>query len=178
MNRAKNLYCILGKSGVGKTTAVDRLEKEYGYKVLKSYTTRSPRHKDDTDHTFISLKEYADMPNKVATCEFHGNFYCATSEQVDESDLYVIDCAGIKELKERYSGDKKIVVIQITATMEECLERMIKRGDSEDVVWDRLKHDYVAFKDADELSDYNIPSNHQPSVVAAIKHIIEYEEVK
>ena len=178
MKDIKNLYCIIGKSGVGKTTAVDRLSEECGYKVLKSYSTRLPRHKDDVDHTFISLKEYADLKNKIACCEFNGNFYAATAEQVEESNLYVIDCHGVKELKENYKGDKKIIVIQLTATIEECLNRMLKRGDSEDKAWDRLKHDYTAFKDADELSDYKIPSDSSMAVVSAIKHIIDYEEVK
>ena len=178
MNKVKNLYCIVGKSGVGKTTAVDRLENEYGYKVLKSYATRKPRHEGDTDHTFISVKEYDELQNKVASCEFNGNFYAATAEQIEESDLYVIDCQGIKDLKENYKGDKRIIVIQLTATVDECLDRMLKRGDSEEKVWDRLRHDYFAFKDADELSNYRIPSDSAMAVVATIKHIIDYEEVK
>lgn len=161
MKECKNLYCIVGESGSGKTTIVDKLEETFGYKVLKSYTTRPPRNEGDTDHTFISLEEYGDLQNKVATCEFNGNFYCATAEQIEDSDLYVIDCAGIKELKEKYKGEKEIVVIYINTPMNIRLERMLKRGDEVDKAWDRLKHDYDAFRGVEGLADYilnGIPS--------------------
>lgn len=156
MGELKNLYCIVGESGSGKTTIVDKLAEQYGYKVLKSYTTRKPRNEGDTDHTFISLQEYGDLQNKVATCEFNGNFYAATAEQVEESNLYVIDCAGIKELKEKYKGDKNIVVIYIKVPMEIRLERMLRRGDGFDKAWERLQHDYEAFKGVEGLIDYAI----------------------
>ena len=179
MGELKNLYCIIGKSGIGKTTAVDKLESECGYKVLKSYTTRAPRNEGDTDHTYISLDEYEDLDNKVATCCFNGNFYAATAEQIEENNLYVIDCDGVKELRTKYAGTKRIIFIQLVAPMEVCLERMLKRGDSEDAAWERLRHDYVAFKEADKLVDYAVPADDEHvEAWKAIKHIIDYEEVK
>ena len=104
MNKVKNLYCIVGESGSGKTTIVDRLDEVFGYRVLKSFSTRQPRHEGDTDHTFITLEEYAELPDKVATAEFNGNFYCAIAKQVEESELYVVDKQGLIELKEKYKG--------------------------------------------------------------------------
>ena len=179
MGELKNLYCIIGKSGIGKTTAVDKLENEYGYKVLKSYTTRSPRREEDTDHMYISLDEYADLDNKVVTCCFNGNFYCATADQIEDADLYVVDVQGVKELQSKYAGAKRIIFIQIVAPMEVCLERMLSRGDSEDAAWERLKHDYTAFKDAGKLIDYTVPGDSEyVDAWKAIKHIIDYEEVK
>lgn len=179
MAQLKNLYCIIGKSGIGKTTAVDKLEKEYGYKVLKSYTTRAPRNDGDTDHTYISLDEYENLENKVATCCFNGNYYCATAEQVEDSDLYVIDCNGVKELQTKYAGAKGIVFIQLSASMDVCLERMLKRGDSEDAAWERLRHDYTAFKEAKNLVNYIIPAaNDDLEAWEIVKQIIDLEEGK
>lgn len=179
MGELKNLYCIIGKSGIGKTTTVDKLETEYRYKVLKSFTTRAPRNEGDADHTYISLDEYMDLEDKVATCCFNGNYYCATAEQVENSDLYVIDCDGVKELKTKYAGAKRIIFIQLVAPMDVCLERMLKRGDSEDAAWERLRHDYTAFAEAGKLIDYTVPAD-DDNVEAwkAIKKIIDYEEVK
>lgn len=160
MKECKNLYCIVGESGSGKTTIADKLEEIFGYKVLKSYTTRAPRNEGDTDHTFISLEEYGNLQNKVATCEFNGNFYCATADQVEESDVYVVDIAGIKELKEKYKGDKEIIVVYIKTPMDIRLERMLKRGDG-DKAWERLKHDYEAFQGVEGIADHilnGIPS--------------------
>lgn len=156
MKELHNLYCIVGESGSGKTTIVDKLEEKYGYKVLKSYTTRSPRHDGDTDHTFVSLEKYGELQDKVATAEFNGAFYCATADQVENNDLYVIDCTGIKELKEKYQGCKNIVVIYIKVPMEERLNRMLHRGDGLDKAWERLRHDYDAFSNVEELADYTV----------------------
>ena len=178
MGELKNLYCIIGKSGIGKTTAVDKLESEYGYKVLKSFTTRPPRRKGDTDHTYITLDEYEDLENKVATCCFNGHYYAATADQIDDADLYVIDCDGIKELQSKYVGAKRIIFIQLVAPMEVCLERMLKRGDSEDAAWERLRHDYTAFAEASKLVTYAVPADDDHiEAWKAIKHIIDYEEV-
>lgn len=155
MKQLTNLYCIVGESGCGKTTIVDKLEEVFGYKVLRSYTTRRPRREGDTDHTFISLEEYGNLQNKVATCEIGGNFYAATAEQIEEADLYVIDKCGIEELREKYKGKKNIVVIYINVPMDIRLERMLKRGDG-DKAWDRLKHDYEAFHGVKGLANYTI----------------------
>jgi guanylate kinase len=155
MDKLKNLYCIVGESGSGKTTIVDKLAEKFGYTVLKSFTTRAPRNEGDTDHTFISLEEYDNLQNKVATCEFNGAFYCATAEQVEDSDLYVIDCDGIRELKEKYHGTKEIVVIYINTPMDIRLERMLKRGDG-DKAWERLKHDYDAFRNVRGLANHTV----------------------
>lgn len=175
MKECKNLYCIVGESGSGKTTIVDKLEEIFGYKVLKSYTTRPPRNEGDTDHTFVSLEEYGDLQNKVATCEFNGNFYCATADQVEESALYVIDVVGVKELKEKYKGEKNIVVIYIKTPMEVRLDRMLRRGDGYDKAWERLKHDYKAFQGAEGLADHvfnGVPS----SVWGDIAYVISIKE--
>lgn len=155
MSKCDNLYCIVGESGSGKTTIVDKLAEKFGYKVLRSYTTRSPRNECDTDHTFVSLQEYGDLQDKVATCEFNGNFYCATAEQVEEADLYVVDVAGIKELKEKYKGKKNIVVIYIKVPMDIRLERMLRRGDGVKA-WERLQHDYEAFQGVEGLADRTV----------------------
>ena len=141
-----NLYCIIGKSGSGKTSIVDVLEMRYTYKVLPSYTTRVPRKEEDKDHTYVKLDEYFKIPNKVCKTLFDGNYYCATSEQIEESDLYVIDLAGYVKLMNNYKGEKKIVPIFIDCSMETCLERMLLRGDTEDKAWERLKNDYYMFR--------------------------------
>jgi len=148
------IICIVGKSGSGKTTIVDKLADAYDYKVLVSYTTRPPRTVNANDHIYISKDEYDKLQNKVAWTEFDNNFYCCTKEQIDVSDLYVIDLNGLHQLKQMYNGNKKIISIYIDVPMEICLERMLKRGDSEDKCWERLRHDYDAFQYAKEESDY------------------------
>jgi guanylate kinase len=88
MNKLNNIIvCILGKSGCGKTTIVEKLQEEYGYEVLSSYTTRPQRYEGESGHQFVDLQTFNDLPDKVAYNKFNDYHYCATKSQVDESDL-------------------------------------------------------------------------------------------
>ena len=140
------IFCLMGKSGSGKTTIADKLFDKYGYTQIASYTTRPPRTENDTDHIFISKEEYDALTDKVAYTCFQNNYYCATKEQVDNANLYVIDPFGVEQLKQLYDGEKQIVSIYIDTPMDICLNRMRKRGDNEDKIWERLRHDDTVFK--------------------------------
>lgn len=156
------IICILGKSGCGKTTIAEKLYDEYGYVMLNSYTTRQKRSKDEIGHIFITEEEYQSLPNKVATNYFNGSHYCATEEQIENSDIYVVDPPGLKQLKELYQGKKKIVSIFIDVPMDVCLYRMRKRGDEEDKCWERLRNDDSVFRGCKGDCNYvlnGIPEN-------------------
>ena len=103
-------FSLVGESGSGKTTIADMLAEKYNLSVLKSYTTRPPRVNDDS-HIFVSIEEFNKLENKIAYTEFNGNYYCATADQLDNSDIYVIDPDGIKYLKEHYHGSKRLIDI-------------------------------------------------------------------
>lgn len=168
------IICILGKSGSGKTTITEKLQEKYGYEMVSSYTTRKPRYEGEIGHKFVDLVTYLQLPNKVAFTEFNGNHYCATQAQVDDADLYVIDVFGLKQLQQLYKGNKKIITIYIDVTMEECLARMRKRGDSEDLCWERLRHDDEAFRDVTTHFTVNgIPENAWESVAEIIDKLKE-----
>lgn len=156
MNLDNYIFCLLGKSGSGKTTIANKLFEQYGYTQIASYTTRPPRTDHDTDHVFVSQKEYDNLPNKVAFTHFNNYDYCATQEQVDNANLYVIDPFGLAQLKRLYTGHKKIISIYIDVPMETCLDRMRKRGDNEDKIWERLRHDDDVFKGILGKCDYAI----------------------
>ena len=87
----KPLIAIIGTSGSGKTSLVNKISKKYGYSVLKSYTTRAPRENDDADlfsHTFCDMKEaafFSEQGQIVCSTWFAGNFYFCTKNQLDNS---------------------------------------------------------------------------------------------
>lgn len=122
----KNIYLIVGESGAGKTTIANELEK-FGYKQIQSYTTREPRYKGETGHTFINESEMPDKSEMVAYTLYNGNHYFATKQQVEENDLYVIDPDGIKFFKNTYKGNKGVRIIYISAPEEIRRRRMIHR---------------------------------------------------
>ena len=168
------IFCLVGKSGSGKTTIANKLFDKYGYIQIASYTTRPPRTNHDTDHVFISKEEYDSLKNKVAFTCFNNYYYCATQEQVDNANLYVIDPFGIEQLKLLYKGKKQIITIYIDVPMETCLDRMRRRGDNEDKIWERLRHDDDIFKGMLSQCDYainGIPESSWYEVASIINNV-------
>lgn len=145
----KNIYLIVGPSGVGKTTLVNALEEEFGYKAIESYTDRPQRYPDEKGHIFLSREEFDNLGKLVAYTEYNGNRYGVTSEIVDSHDLYVIDPYGVQFFLDNYKGKKGVVVFGLTADAEDLIERMQSRGDSDEKILARLKTDKTAF-------DYNL----------------------
>lgn len=147
MQKTKGIYLIVGKSGSGKTSIVEALEKEYGFKSVQSYTTRPKRSENETGHIFVTESEMPPKEKMVAYTKFNGYHYWATSEQVDNADLYVIDPAGIEFFKKNYKGNKKVKVVEIYASPYICQQRMEKRGDSPSQIVERSLNDSIEFKD-------------------------------
>ena len=146
------LYCIIGKTGSGKTTITKNVADKLNKKILKSYTTRNRRNNEtdeNADHTFIipdEVEQYrADMvayTDRVGYCSF------ATKEQLLNSDFYVINPTGYYELKLKTKDmDIKFVPIYITVPYRALVERAKKRGDFE--TW---KENYI--KESEEFSQF------------------------
>lgn len=151
----KNVIClIVGESGSGKTT-ISNLLSEYGnLNVLESYTTRPERYKDEKGHVFATDKDYESLKDNIcAFTEFDGYKYWATNDQVDNSDVYVIDPAGIDYFKTQYRGEKHVVVVYLKVDKKERKKRMLNRGDSKKAIKRRLKHDKKAFKNVEKCAD-------------------------
>lgn len=136
-----NIYCIIGNSGSGKTTIADALQREYNLSVLKSYTTRPKRKETDNDHIYIDEEEYFALQHKVATRKAEDGYYCATKEQVNNNDIYVIDFGGFFELKQKYDGYKSVKAIYIDVSPATSIERMRLRGDKAGSIINRIKRD-------------------------------------
>lgn len=125
----KNIYLIVAPSGAGKTTVTELLETNYGFKSIQSYTTRPPRYDGETGHIFVSDKDFDKLTDIVAFTEFAGNRYCATAQQVEENDLYVIDPKGVEYFKKSYKGSKQIKIIYIESDLTTRYECMKKRAE-------------------------------------------------
>lgn len=143
-----NVICLLvGKSGSGKTTLANELEKRYGFKQLKSYTTRKPRYQREAGHIFLTEKEFDSLEGIIAQTVFDGNRYAATEEQVNNADIYVIDVQGIQNLLRRYRGRKEIKIVYLDVPAYIRFYRMVRRGDSCWQAVKRIFHDRKAFAD-------------------------------
>ena len=155
------LLLIVGESGAGKTAVSNYLEENFGLKILPSYTTRPPRYEGEKGHIFISEKEFdnIDAKDMIAPVKYHGHRYCATKQQVEENDIYVIDLDGLKNMQRNYKGNKNIKIIYIKASQEERKNRMIERGDSEDFANSRIRNDFVSFCGVKDIADLVVENN-------------------
>ena len=162
----KPLTAVLGMSGSGKTSLVNKVSRKFGYTVLKSYTTRPPREGDDADlssHEFCTMQEAAFIAENdkiMAKNWFDGNFYFVTQSQLQKADLYVVDVKGLKDLYRNYH-DKPIISIYLDVDSSICADRMSKRGDSDEAIFRRLQHDSEAFKDARDYCDFVFDNSNQ-----------------
>ena len=153
----KYIVLIVGESGSGKSTICDELTKRYGLKQVQSYTTRPRRSEDVDGHKFISYEEFKELEDICAYTYFDNHHYCATKEQIDNSDLYIIDPYGVGYFMETYNGRKIPMVVYIHADKRIRRKRMAKRGDKEYKIRQRLENDESAFINADEyaMHQYN-----------------------
>ena len=155
----KPLYCFIGKSASGKTSVANELEV-YGFSQLWSYTTRPKRYEFETGHTFITEEEFGKLENIIAYTEYNGYKYCCTQEQIDKTDLYVIDVAGIETLLKNYKSERPIIVFYFDASVKNRIHRMINRGDSDNAIVSRLYNDEASDW---EIELQNIIWNHNTS---------------
>ena len=141
----KYIHLIIGPSGSGKTTLCNYLGEMYGLKQLESYTTRASRYPGERGHIFVDEQTFDALPNKCAYTFFDGHKYCATSDQVDKVDLYVVDPPGVQYFQQHYVGEKipKAVIL----TVENQTERMMGRGNSMEFIVQRCENDKDIFND-------------------------------
>lgn len=162
------ILCIIGRSGSGKTTIAEKLEKR-GFTAVQSYTTRKPRFEGERGHTFVTDEEFDKLENILAYNEYNGARYCTTMEQIDNSDVYVVDIPGLKMLREKYHGLKRIVAAGLMVSEGVARDRMLSRGDSNEKVKSRISEDNTAFADLGNCCDFIIDSSYlSPQILTDI----------
>lgn len=146
----KNLPVILliGSSGSGKTTIAEFLNLRNGWTQIESYTTRKPRFDGERGHTFITDEEFDRLTDIVAYTDYNGYRYCATAQQIDDNQLYVVDVPGVETLLQNYKGGKEFVAVNISLSDTVRRERMAERGDSDAKIEERIANDKTDFDNA------------------------------
>ena len=138
----KPLFLFVGRSASGKTTIANMLAEKYGYNQVESYTTRKPRFDGEPGHIFVSEEEFKNLGELAAYTYYNNNHYGTTFEQLNESDIYVIDVPGVESLLQKLQNDARpICVIYFNASVYNRILHMIDRGDSDMMVIARLLQD-------------------------------------
>jgi len=173
----KNIYFLVGESGSGKTSVSERLEEKYGLTAIQSYTTRPERYEGESGHVFISDKEFDKLQNLIGYTKFDTFRYCATTDQVEQNSLYVIDPSGITYFKRHYHGNKKAYVIYIYTSLTNRVLRMKQRGDTRDKIIRRLINDHDSFEGVKENANISIDNDDLEKCVESCYHYIIEKEM-
>ena len=136
----KPLFLLIGRSASGKTTIANILEEKYEYKSVSSYTTRPQRYDGEVGHIFIDDATFDQLGELAGFVEYNGYRYGTTMQQVDETDIYVIDPIGAEYLLDKYK-DRPICIIYFDASIPTRIYRMLDRGDSDNAIIRRLLQD-------------------------------------
>lgn len=140
MNRP--LFLFVGRSASGKTTIANMLAEKYGFVQVESYTTRKPRFEDESGHIFVSEEEFKNLGDLAAYTFYNGNHYGTTFEQLNVSDIYVVDIPGVESLLQKLKEDNRpICIIYFDASVYSRINRMLERGDGDMMIISRLLQD-------------------------------------
>lgn len=157
-------YLIVGRTGTGKDTLAAKLS-EHGLKCVKSYTTRPRRSQDEDTHIFISKEEADKITDRVAYTAINGYEYFATSDQVKNADIYIIDPNGLYELTANMP-DETFYVIHMTADAMRRKINAVHRADDkikEEMIFDKRdaseNDQFTEFENKINADDGSLPRN-------------------
>lgn len=138
----KPLFLFVGRSASGKTTIANLLEEKYNYCQVNSYCTRKPRFDGEPGHIFVTEEEFKNLGEMAAYTYYNGNHYGTTFEQLEASDIYVVDVPGVESLLEKLKDDKRpICILYFKTSVYNRILRMLDRGDSDMMIISRLLQD-------------------------------------
>lgn len=170
-------YCILGPSGVGKSSISQKL----GVHEIVSTTTRTPRDGEinGVHYHFVSREEFETL-DLVERTEYSGNLYGFQRKDIDAAKdgrphLMVMDIQGVFTIRRLYVD--RLKVIYVTATAKKLVSNMRKRGDSDANIIDRL----ITTIDTNELenarfADIIIQGENVDDLVAKVNQYIHDTE--
>ncbi|MEC6749183.1 AAA family ATPase [Marinilactibacillus sp. XAAS-LB27] len=140
----KCIIVMVGPSGSGKTTVGESLSRN-GIPKLVTTTTREPRlgEQEGIDYHFRKVEEL-DPSDFIEQTVYNNKVYGLTKQEVSdalrEHDVVHVslDRHGAKAMKRSFPRETVVVFIYISKEM--MAERMRKRGDSEEKIYERLCH--------------------------------------
>jgi guanylate kinase len=144
----KKKIIILGKSASGKDT-LSKLLCDQGLRMSVSHTTRPMRkhEKDGIDYHFISLEDFEKKESEnffLESEKFREWKYGRSVVSIENADVLILTVKGVSSVLEKYSRDS-FYIIETISPDGVRIERSMKRGDSTEEIFRRLKADEIDF---------------------------------
>lgn len=165
----KKLFCIIGKTGAGKSSLLDIIlnneKNDLGLKRLVYNTTRAPRKGEinGVDYNFTSEEEFKNMEDsgkvlesRSYNTENNGKAYYFTAKSSLSEDVDYICAPSIEQLDSYINtlGKDSIYVICIRADVKIRFKRVSeKRNSSEDDFYELCRRVVQERKDWSYYSD-------------------------
>ena len=153
----------MGKSGCGKSTLEKGLIEKWPnqFKKVVSSTTRPPREGEvDGKHYYFISEDRYDIEDFVQTTTFAGYRYGSTlSEYVMDYPILCVVPSSAKqftEVIERRFPDWTTFNIYFDISDERLMENMRKRGDTEEMIVERIAQDTLdkQFEESGLMADF------------------------
>lgn len=166
------LFLIVGPSGVGKGTVIERLKERYPNFIYPiSATTRDirPGEKDGVVYHFVSRDKFETMIEKDELLEYarvHNKEYYGTIKEPiikalkgGEVIIREVDMQGCESIIDKLP-DKNVVSIFLTVPdKQDLINRIQKRGKlPEEEIKRRMESAEKEFAKGGEICDYQVPS--------------------
>ena len=173
MDIKPKLICIVGETASGKDTVVNEtIRRFYDYRIRQvcSYADRPMRNNETNgvEHYFITTDEFNELKENrkddiLAYTHIidennpnsHGYQYMALTDEVNKSQIYIIDYIGLKNLKELHGDNISIVSVYITAPYETRMNRAKERSDFNTSFKKRVENEQAQFDEFSESREYD-----------------------
>ncbi|OGE18884.1 hypothetical protein A3J19_00400 [Candidatus Daviesbacteria bacterium RIFCSPLOWO2_02_FULL_41_8] len=159
------LIILTGKTASGKDTVIAKLLSGLpGFKKVATTTSRALRagEKKGVDYNFLSREDFKQKIEKgdfIEYVEYGGNFYGTEKNQLEGNNLiWRIDPSRAGKIRELINSP--VLVIYLTVPDSVVLERLRKRGFTEEDIEKRMKEDqkfWEEYKDRYDFVVENVP---------------------
>lgn len=141
MTLSGKLFLVVGPSGSGKGTVIQKISDKYpGFVYPVSYTTREPREGevDGEVYHFVSKKKFEEMIESGEFLEYaivHTDNYYGTSKkdilgplQTGAVVLREVDIQGFHSIKKLVPADNLVSIFMKVSSKEDLKNRILRRG--------------------------------------------------
>lgn len=157
------MLILTGPSACGKTEIAKLLIAKYNMKKMVTYTTRLMRvgEVDGVDYHFVSLEEFIKMKENnefVETTYYNNNYYGSRKKDISFDKVVILDPYGVN-IFSKVIGEE-IITIFLNTPEDVRIQRMINRGDDDQIIQKRIPNDRELFKEENYAKIDFVVQNH------------------